>query len=252
MIRLITLNCWKDEGDLAARVPGIGAALAALAPDIVCLQEVYAGGGRDTGAVLAAATGLHCTRIAARQKRRSGVMSTSGVAILSRQPPTDITAVDLPTTPEDGGRKALMCSFETGLGSLQVASLHLSHLRSPAAAALRAAQLAAVVAAAHCTEPLILAGDFNAPWSSPELAALRTPAWTSTEAALNGRSSLIAQPGAISAQPSAFSAQPGALIDHIAVRTGLALVSAALVLDAPAAGLMLSDHAGVMAQIARK
>lgn len=242
MIGLITLNSWKDEGDWAARIPAIAAGFLALNADIVCLQEVYAGGGRDTGAVLAAATGLHCTQIAAREKRRGGVLSSSGVAILSCQPPRTVLAIDLPTTVADGGRKALLCRFDAAIGPVQVASLHLSHLRDAAASALRAAQLAAIIAAADPECALVLAGDFNAPWHSPELAALHAPGWAGTAPALAGRSSLIGW--------------PAALIDHIALRaphTALALAEPRLVLDQPSpAGVMPSDHAGVMALIVRK
>lgn len=242
MIRLITLNCWKDEGDWAARIPAMAAGLSALDADIVCLQEVYAGGGRDTGAVLAAATGRHCTQIAAREKQRGGVLSSSGVAILSRQPPSTVLAIELPTTVAGGGRKALLCRFKTVFGDVQVASLHLSHLRDAAASALRAAQLAAIIAVADPAQALVLAGDFNAPWDAPELAALHAPGWASTAPALAGRSSLIGR--------------PAALIDHIALRaphTALALAEPRLVLDQPSpAGVMPSDHAGVMALILRK
>lgn len=248
MIRLITLNCWKDEGDWAARMVAIGEALTRLQPDLVCLQEVYVGAGRDTGQRLAAATGLVCSHVAARPKMRGGIPSTSGIAILSRLPPLVTASFVLPTTPEDGGRKALVCTFATAQGPLRVASLHLSHLRPASAAALRAAQVSALIehVAADWDGPLVLAGDFNALWSAPELAALQTAGWTSTAGMLAGQSSLIGR--------------PLALIDHIVLRAprsgpgaegealALSLAETSVVLDQPsAAGVMPSDHAGVMA-----
>ncbi|WP_439545723.1 endonuclease/exonuclease/phosphatase family protein [Sandarakinorhabdus sp.] len=245
MIRVVTLNSWKDEGDWPARMALIAAGLAALDPDIICLQEVYVGGGRDTGVVLAARTGLICTPLAARHKLRSGIMSSSGVAILSRQPPSAVTAIELPTSPADGGRKALLCRFAAAAGPLCVASLHLSHLRTSDAAALRAAQLAAVIAAADPDSALVLAGDFNAPWDAPELAALHAPGWTATATGLAGQSSLIGR--------------PAALIDHVALRAPasgsatLGLAEPRLVFDQPMPdGTIASDHAGVMALIVRK
>jgi endonuclease/exonuclease/phosphatase family metal-dependent hydrolase len=245
MIRLLTLNCWKDEGDWPARMAAISEGLAALSPDIVCLQEVYGGGGRDTGAVLAAQTGLFCTHVAARIKARGGIVSSSGLAILSRTPPEASQALDLPTTAEDGGRKALIATFGTEAGPLRVASLHLSHLRTAEAAALRAAQLSALIhhATAAWHGPLVLAGDFNAPWQAPEMAALHAPGWTSSAPALPGQTSLIGR--------------PAALIDHIALYAPSAappfwrLGAASVVLDtASARGIMPSDHAGIMVSIA--
>lgn len=240
MIRLVTLNTWKDEGDWTARMAAIGAGLTALQPDIICLQEVYVGGGRDTGQWLAAALGRHCTHLAAREKLRGGIPSSSGVAILSRMPPTGSIAIALPTTPDDGGRNALIARLATPQGPVAVASLHLSHLRSPDAGPLRAAQLAALVAAADADMPLILAGDFNAPATAPELALLQAPGWTSTAPLLAGQSSLIGR--------------PAALIDHVAIRApsgNLGMHQAQIVLDRPdAAGVMPSDHAGVLAELA--
>lgn len=237
MIRIVTLNCWKDEGDWPARMAAIAAGLAALQPDFVCLQEVYVGGGRDAGQWLAAATGLICTQLDARHKLRGGIASSSGVAILSHWTPIGTMAIGLPTTLTDGGRKALVADFATVAGPLRVASLHLSHLRDAEAGPLRAAQLSALVAAAECAGPLVLAGDFNARWDAPELAPLSAPDWASSATMLAGQSSLIGQ--------------PDALIDHVALRpgtAGLALHQARIVLDQPdAAGVMPSDHAGVLA-----
>jgi endonuclease/exonuclease/phosphatase family metal-dependent hydrolase len=244
MIRLLTLNCWKDEGDWTARMDAIADELIRLEPDIACLQEVYIGAGRDTGQTLAARTGLVRTHVPARTKARSGIVSSSGVAILSRQLPETSEAIDLPTTVADGGRKALIATFVTPAGPLRVASLHLSHLRSNDASALRAAQIACLIdcASANWHGPLVLAGDFNAPWHAPELAALRGPGWTSTASALAGQSSLIDR--------------AHMLIDHIALYAPhsaakpSSLSEASIVMNQPSrSGTMPSDHAGVMARI---
>lgn len=243
MIRIVTLNIWKDEGDWPARMDAIAEGLCALQPDIVCLQEVYTGGGRAAGPLLAAATGLHMTEVAARHKARGGVPSSSGLAILSRTPPLHSLSIGLPTTADDGGRKALAADLATPLGQLRVVSLHLSHLRGDSAGALRAAQLAALVAAAACDGPLLLAGDFNARWGSDELALLAAPEWASTAPLLAGASSRIGLAGAL----------PHVLIDHVALRAGAARIglrAARIVLDQPGrAGVLPSDHAGVLAEL---
>lgn len=238
MISLLTLNTWKDEGDWDARIDAVADGLKRLRPDIVCLQEVYAGGGRDTGAALASATGMVCTHAPARHKVRNGVSSSSGVAILSYFKPKATTTIDLPTSPQDGGRRALMCLLDTAAGPLGVACVHLSHLRGREAADLRAAQLRCVLDHLQAQQdgPLVVAGDFNALWRDPEMAAFGEPAWTSTARALAGCSSLIGR--------------PGALIDHIALlgRGVLRLDQVALAFDRPSPlGVMASDHAGVLA-----
>lgn len=141
MIRVVFINTGKDEGDWPARIAAIGAALSGLCPDIVCLQEVYVGAGRDIGQALATAMVLIGTHVPARAKLCSGIASTSGVAVLSRQPPLAHAAIDLPTTPDDGGRKAIIGSFTTTHGSLRVLNLQLSYLRTPDATRLRTTQL---------------------------------------------------------------------------------------------------------------
>lgn len=242
MIRLITLNCWKDEGDWSARVAAIADGLTELNPDIVCLQEVYTSDGRNTGDILSGRTGLICTQVTARTKARGGILSSSGVAILSRQPPVASEAIHLPTTPADGGRKALIATFKTAEGSFRVATLHLSHLRDTEAGLLRGAQLSCLIdhATANWPGPVVFAGDFNAAWHTAELAMLHGPGWISKAPALTGQSSLIDR--------------PAALVDHINLyvppsnAAKWVLSGAALVLNQPSAsGVLPSDHAGLIA-----
>lgn len=59
-MRIATLNTWKNEGDLSARLAAMAAGLRVLAPDVLLLQEVFrtADGAADTGRDLAAALGL--------------------------------------------------------------------------------------------------------------------------------------------------------------------------------------------------
>ena len=60
MLRVVTLNTWKCEGDYRARLPRMAAGLRALDADLVCLQEVFAcaAPSADTAAWLADALGL--------------------------------------------------------------------------------------------------------------------------------------------------------------------------------------------------
>eukprot|EP01032_Pedospumella_encystans_P006797 gene6797-8150_t len=100
-----------------------------LQPDLICLQEVYADATMDAGEWLADALGLTRVGVPARIKQRSGVLSSSGIAILSRLPLLTEKSLDLPTSAADGGRKSLSAVFEATNGPIRVVSLHLSHLK---------------------------------------------------------------------------------------------------------------------------
>ena len=65
-MRIVTLNTWKNEGDYARRLPLMRDGLAALSPDVVCLQECFVADGFDTAAFLAAELGLHLYAAPAR------------------------------------------------------------------------------------------------------------------------------------------------------------------------------------------
>jgi len=175
-VRIVSLNAWKNDGDFPARVGLIAAGLAALAPDVVCLQECFAteDGEIDVARELAAALGLAAMTAPSRLKVRDlgGAMalSTSGLAILARRPLT--TSVhELPSDPQDGPRIAQRVDLAA---DLRVLNLHLTHLRGPAAADLRAAQLAAALAFAGegFSGALVVCGDLNATSQARELAAL--------------------------------------------------------------------------------
>jgi hypothetical protein len=143
-MRVLTLNIWKDEGDLAARLEMFVAECRLLQPDLVCLQEVYADATMDAGEWLADALGLTRVGVPARIKQRSGVLSSSGIAILSRLPLLTEESLDLPTSAADGGRKSLSAVLEATNGPIRVVSLHLSHLKADEGDILRQQQLAAI------------------------------------------------------------------------------------------------------------
>ena len=167
-------------------------------------------------------------------KLRSGIASTSGVAIPNRQPPLAHAAIDLPTTPDDGGRKAIVGSFTTTHGSLRVVSLHLSHLRTPDATRLRTTQLFFALEAAQAgwAVELVVAGDFNALWTAPELVALRRVATAASAPSLAGQTSLIGT--------------TGALIDHIALISPALPAASPTEIPAPTAILHFAEIALVL------
>jgi endonuclease/exonuclease/phosphatase family metal-dependent hydrolase len=239
-MRVLTLNIWKDEGDLAARLEIIVAECRLLQPDIICLQEVYADATLDAGEWLADALGMTRVAVPARIKLRSGLLSSSGLAILSRLPLLAEESLDLPTSAADGGRKALYAVFETANGPLRIASLHLSHLKAEEGDMLRSQQLAAIWSWANqgWDYPIILAGDFNA---TRKAACLD---WLYQQDRITGTDGLLPQ-------ATSLRQRPNALIDHIllAGRGGWELIGAELCftgIDA-ASGCFASDHFGILA-----
>ncbi len=239
-MRVLTLNIWKDEGDLGARLEMIVAECRLLQPDIICLQEVYADATMDAGERLADALGLTRVGVPARIKPRSGVLSSSGLAILSRLPLLAEESLDLPTSAADGGRKALYSDFKTFKGPLRVVSLHLSHLKADVGDPLRQQQLAAIWswASAGWDDPIFLAGDFNA---TRKAACFD---WLYQQDRIIGTDSLLPR-------ATSLRHQPNALIDHIALagRGGWQLNGAELCfteVDATS-GCFASDHFGILA-----
>jgi endonuclease/exonuclease/phosphatase family metal-dependent hydrolase len=236
VLTALSLNCWKNEGDLPKRLPKLAAGLAALSPDIACLQEVYADASLCAARTLAQAAGLAVFAHPMRTKDRGAGRSTAGLAVLTNLPIRRAEALALPSNAEDGGRFAQSVDLDSPLGPMRVVNLHLTHLRQ--GDVLRAAQLEAALAWARTdwTGPILVAGDLNARADSPALRAL------------------FAAPDVIAGPPPAPTAtsllyRPGWLIDHVALLQGAGLaLERSLALEGPAA---VSDHAGVVAAVRR-
>lgn len=239
-MRVLTLNIWKDEGDLAARLETIVAECRVLQPDIICLQEVYADAKMDAGEWLAEALRLTRVGVQARVKQRSDVLSSSGLALLSRLPLLAEDSLDLPTSPADGGRKALYGAIETANGLLRVVSLHLSHIKGEEGDFLRSQQLAVVWSwvSQGWDHPIILAGDFNA---TRKAACFD---WLAQQDDLSGTDNLLPQ-------ATSLRNQPNALIDHIFLagqgRWKLRGAELCFTEADDATGCFASDHSGILA-----
>ena len=234
-MRIVSLNTWKNDGDYDRRLPLMRDGLAAMAPDVICLQECFVADGFDTAAWLAAELGLQHHAAPARTKRRRHqgleLISSSGLAILVRGPAVS-AARALPSHPDDGERIAQRLDLLGLARPLRVLNLHLTHLRD--AAALRAAQLAEALDWAVPDDgcALVVAGDLNAAADDPALSPLGLSPHPST---LHGARIGEQRPGA-------------AAIDHCRLlypglwRQGRALRGC----DSPDAdGWFPSDHAAV-------
>lgn len=152
-MRIVSLNTWKCDGPYRQRLGLMAEELAALAPDVLLLQEVFASedGHADTAAFLAQALAMHVTVSPARRKHRlfegQSRLSTSGLAMLCRQPLRSWQVLELPSDEADGERIALLASVSHGSQNIWLANLHLTHL--PDAGELRARQLQSCLAALH-------------------------------------------------------------------------------------------------------
>jgi endonuclease/exonuclease/phosphatase family metal-dependent hydrolase len=177
-LRIVSLNTWKNEGDYPRRLGLMSDGLSDLDADVICLQECFAGGGSDTAGSLASALGLCAHPAPARRKLRhhgpDRVMSTSGLAILTRDPAARIDLCALVSDPRDGQRIAQRIDLACDGRPLRVLNLHLTHLGDARARAIRAAQLKAALAWAMAGYHggLVLAGDLNATAEDDALASL--------------------------------------------------------------------------------
>ncbi len=235
-MRIVTLNTWKNEGDYPQRLALMAKGLGALEPTVVCLQECFIGGGWNTATFLAGALDLHATTAPARAKLREHlggwVHSTSGLAVLTREPPAAHAVLALASDPRDGERIAL----RVDLPGLRILDLHLTHLRGASASALRAAQLDEALAWARSgwSGALVVCGDLNCGRGDPEFTALAAAAGAELG------STLLGHAGLGRAIDHAVLAEPGAL--HVAQRFRA--------LDqADAAGRFPSDHAAVVVDL---
>lgn len=169
-LTLVTLNTWKGEGDYPARLSAMGDLIADLHPDIVFLQEVFAVPGTEIGTAISLQRRLGFKAICHPARRKvlnfqgGPVVSTSGLAILTRFETRNARRLVLPSDPADGERIAQIAEIDPapsrGIG-LHAVNLHLTHLRD--ARALRQSQFAAACGAVGLTPgaPLLFAGDFN-------------------------------------------------------------------------------------------
>jgi exodeoxyribonuclease-3 len=100
-----------NVNSLKARLPNVLAWLDSARPDVVCLQEIKCQTAEFPELELRAA-GYHCAV--------HGQKSYNGVALLSREPATDI-AIGLPGDPDDAQARYIEASF----GDLRIASIYL-------------------------------------------------------------------------------------------------------------------------------
>jgi endonuclease/exonuclease/phosphatase family metal-dependent hydrolase len=182
-LRVVTLNLWGTEPPLDARLALAVRQLQALAPDVVCLQEVRpldGGAGRTTADVLADALGLtaHYQVAVAWADGEHGHASggQEGLAILARRI-GETRVLALPEPRPADARILLSAAVETDGGPIWIHTTHLHYRLDDGLA--REHQVLAIDEAirglgrASDSAPQILCGDFNATADSDELRFLR-------------------------------------------------------------------------------
>jgi endonuclease/exonuclease/phosphatase family metal-dependent hydrolase len=261
--RVATLNIWNRFGPWEQRLSAIRAGVAALAPDIVGLQEVVQldvaeGDALDQAAAIAEGLGYHSAYSRARDERYYGN------AVLSRWPIKRNHVYELPRGGTEERRTLLFTEIESPFGSIPFFVTHLNwkfeegHVR---AAQIREIVLRVETLSKEGAFPAILVGDFNAEPDADEMRFMRGLT------TLGGGRSVYFQdafaiagdgsPGFTYARSNAFAAtlrEPDRRIDYIFVRgrddrfRGEPL-DASVCFDRPFDGTLPSDHFGVIATL---
>ena len=180
-LRVVTLNLWGTEPPLDARLALAARQLRALAPDVVCLQEVRpldGRAGRTTAEVVADALGMtaHYETAVAWDTSPALPGGQEGLAVIARA----IRETRVETLPEarpTETRILLSASLDTPAGAIWVHNAHLHYRLDDGVA--REHQVLAVDDAIRRlgrdrdSPPQILCGDFNATADSDEIRFLR-------------------------------------------------------------------------------
>jgi endonuclease/exonuclease/phosphatase family metal-dependent hydrolase len=169
--RIVTLNLWQEQGPWERRVALTAERLAALAPDVVCLQEVRQVPGRvpNQAQTLATALGMDFTFEAA-QPWGGG---DEGLAILTRGRILERRFSPLPGPDEQTRRLVLgACLALPGGAPRWCFTTHLAYRLTEGA--VRERQVQAVDRFVRdCSDgPALLCGDFNAVPESDEIRYL--------------------------------------------------------------------------------
>jgi endonuclease/exonuclease/phosphatase family metal-dependent hydrolase len=252
-MRVVSLNTWKAEGDYSQRVRAMVDGLADLSADVIALQEDWrtCDSQTHTARSLANALSMHLTWIPARAKLRSfeetSILSTAGLAVLSRAPVLEQRVITLPQDASDGERLAQCVKLPGDEQPWWLVNVHLTHLGHRAD--LRHAQLQTVLDAmesvAQDGQAVVVCGDFNAEPHDDEIAGF-----------LQANGPLIDAFSGITNKVTHRSETGIARnIDHIFLRAVAGMPAwvvhhARVVMDRPTAQVVLaSDHFAVCADL---
>ena len=179
-LRFLTLNLWGENGPWQARIDLLLESVAALAPDVIGLQEVREATGRvpNQAAEIAHRHGWH--HVFAPSTAWGG--GHEGLAIVSRFPIGTHEAQPLPHTVEAEGRIILSARIDVDSGPFWVHTTHLSFREAEGRKREDQVLFIDKVVAAHANDNVqIVMGDFNAAPDSDEIR------WMTGMTTLDGR-----------------------------------------------------------------
>lgn len=242
-MRLATWNVWWRFADWSARQPRIAADLAALAADVVVLQESYTAPDDDQPRRLGEALGLPHVAYSHRYRGRDGV--AIGNALLSRWPLADVLDVAVPG-PLGRYRTLLAAAVDTPAGEWTVATTHLAHRRRDTGwRRVQVAEVDDLVRAAAGRRPTVLAGDLNAEPHEREMRWLADWGWTDLVAAAGLDDDRTWRSDNPHTSASVF---PDRRLDHVWGR-GCRATGVGLFGVVARDGAHASDHAGIVADL---
>lgn len=169
--RIVTLNLWQEQGPWERRLALTAERLAALAPDVVCLQEVRQVPGRvpNQAETLATALGLAWTYETA-QPWGGG---DEGLAILTRGAIVERCFTALPAPADQTQRIVLGARLALPCGSTRWCfTTHLAYRLTDGALRERQVQAVDRFVRERGDGPALLCGDFNAVPESDEIRYL--------------------------------------------------------------------------------
>ncbi|MCA9671976.1 MAG: endonuclease/exonuclease/phosphatase family protein [Myxococcales bacterium] len=276
-VRVLTLNLWQEQGPWRERLALCEQRIAALEPDVVCLQEVREVSGDEPSAkgpipnqarTLAAALGMSTCVFHPAQRWGGG---DEGIAVLSRHAARDSAMVALPYDEGTSRRVCVGVEVELAAAGLSAASesawFFSTHLAwRPEHGALRERQVQAVhrfVQQQRRGEQVaVLCGDFNAGPDADEMRYLRGLTSIDGERAYYQDAFAVCNPGAAGLTWSAdnpYTEQlgflPGQRLDYIYVSaeqpSGAGRIERCRVVlvEPDARGTRCSDHYGVLAEV---
>lgn len=185
---VVTINFWGTEPPLERRLALAERQLAALAPDVVCMQEVRpldGRAGRTTADVLGDALGMaRVYEVSLRWDDSDFYVGhpggEEGLAILSRHPIVERRVTRLPEARKTEARILLSVQIDTPAGLVWVHTTHLHYRLDDGVA--RERQVVAIDGVVRGIDseseganarPQILCGDFNAPPDADEIRFMR-------------------------------------------------------------------------------
>lgn len=260
-VRAMTWNVWWRFGPRwRDRQPGIRATLARFSPDVLALQEVWAGHGTSQADELASALGMHAVFAspsyppAPNDPDAAGI--DLGIAVLSRWPILDSEVAVMPARHRSWDPVALTVRVDHPAGPLPIVAACLEYGVPYTDDRIAQGAFIADLATGPRFDgpcPVLLMGDLNAAVDSPVLRPVRdvlTDAWSAGQGAADAVTLPSSHPSApLEAGPQLIDQR----IDHIFFRPGRedqhVLVEGVQLAGEAVDGVFPSDHRAVVADL---